>query len=408
MSTMRRKNKGPLTSERGVALLLVLWVIVFLAFVCAEFSWTMRTETAAAINFKEGTQALYAAEAGINRSIIELLRVSEESRIFNRSEISSDDEDDEDDTDVPDDIDDMDELSDEDMDGLYDEQQLWLAGGGPYRFELGDFYCEVSIIDESNKININDFLKQSAQDPTKLKSFLGEQLGLEGEELDIVADSLIDWWDKDNNVTGVFGTEDEYYESLDPPYRSRNADMLAIEECLLVRGVTEEIFYGRGRQLEARVQLVPEELEQLLSGEDLFAPLDDEEEDFDETEIIPLRLGLTDVFSVTSNASSFEININTASFEQLMLLLGMQQQSAQDIIAERTERLFDSSTDRLPQFANYEVWKDTIKVAQPDDLSNYSVYARGFSRDGRVSRSIRCSLLVSSDECIISDWRIDG
>ena len=82
MSTMRRKNKGPLTSERGVALLLVLWVIVFLAFVCAEFSWTMRTETAAAINFKEGTQALYAAEAGINRSIIELLRVSEESRIL--------------------------------------------------------------------------------------------------------------------------------------------------------------------------------------------------------------------------------------------------------------------------------------------------------------------------------------
>jgi type II secretory pathway component PulK len=396
MSTMRRKNKGPLTSERGVALLLVLWVIVFLAFVCAEFSWTMRTETASAINFKEGTQALYAAEAGINRSIIELLRVSAESRGGSRSEFSRDDRDD------------MDELSDEDMDGLYDEQQLWLAGGGPYRFELGDFYCEVSIIDESNKININDFLKQSAQDPTKLKSFLGEQLGLEGEELDIVADSLIDWWDEDNNVTGVFGTEDEYYESLDPPYRSRNADMQAIEECLLVRGVTEEIFYGRGRQLEARVQLIPEELEQLLSGEDLFAPLDDEEEDFDETEIIPLRLGLTDVFSVTSNASSFKININTASFEQLMLLQGMQQQSAQEIIAERTERLFDSSTDRLPQFANYEVWKDTIKVAQPHDLNNYSVYARGFSRDGRVSRSIRCSLLVSSDQCIISDWRIDG
>jgi type II secretory pathway component PulK len=402
---MRRKNKGPLTSERGVALLLVLWVIVFLAFVCAEFSWTMRTEMAAAINFKEGTQAFYAAEAGINRSIIELLRVSAESPGGSRSEFSLDDLDELDDID---DIDDMEELSDEDMDGLYDEQQLWLAGGGPYRFELGDFYCEVSIIDESNKININEFLNQSTQDPTKLKNFLGEQIGLEGEELDIVADSLIDWWDKDNYVTGVFGTEDEYYESLDPPYRSRNADMQAIEECLLVRGVTEEIFYGRGRQLEARVQLIPEELEQLLSGEQLSGFFADENEDFDETEIIPLRLGLVDVFSVTSNATSFKININTASFEQLMLLQGMQQQSAQEIIAERTDRLFYSPTDRLPQFANYEVWKDNIRVAQPHDLSNYSVYARGFSRDGRVSRSIRCSLLVSSDQCIISDWRIDG
>jgi type II secretory pathway component PulK len=405
---MRRKNKGPLTSERGVALLLVLWVIVFLAFVCAEFSWTMRTEMASAINFKEGTQALYAAEAGINRSIIELLRVSAESRGGSRSEFSLDDFDELDEPDDRDDRGDTDELSDEDMDGLYDEQQLWLAGGGPYRFQLGDFYCEVSIIDESNKININEFLNQSAQDPTKLKNFLGEQIGLEGDELDIVADSLIDWWDKDNYVTGVFGTEDEYYESLDPPYRSRNADMQVIEECLLVRGVTEEIFYGRGRQMETRVQLIPEELEQLLSGKELSSFFADEDEDFDETEIIPLRLGLTDVFSVTSNASSFKININTASFEQLMLLQGMQQQSAQEILAERTERLFYSPTDRLPQFANYEVWKDTIKVAPPDDLNNYSVYARGFSRDGRVSRSIMCSLLVSSDQCIISDWRIDG
>jgi hypothetical protein len=45
-------KKGPFGSESGIALLLVLWVIVFLAFICAEFSWTMRTETASAINFK--------------------------------------------------------------------------------------------------------------------------------------------------------------------------------------------------------------------------------------------------------------------------------------------------------------------------------------------------------------------
>jgi len=395
-------KKSPLSSESGIALLLVLWVIVFLAFICAEFSWTMRTETAAAINFKEGTQAFYAAEAGINRSIIELLRVSEDSRIFNQSESSPEDEDE------LDDIDDMDELSDEDMDGFYDEQQLWLAGGGPYRFELGDFYCEVRIIDESNKININEFLNQSANDPNKLKNLLSTQIGLEGEELDVVADSLIDWWDKDSNVTGVFGAEDDYYESLYSPYRCRNADMQTIEECLLVQGVTEEIFYGRGRQMEARVDLIPEELEQLLSGGSLSGYLDEEDEAFDEDAIAPLRLGLVDVFSVTSNSSSFKINVNTASLEQLMLLEGMQEQDAQEIVAEREERLFQSPADRLSQYANYEVWKDAIRVEQPQDLSNYSVHARGFSRDGRVSRSIRCSLLVSSDECIISDWRIDG
>ncbi len=408
MIAMIRKKKGPLTSERGIALLLVLWVIVFLAFVCAEFSWTMRTETASAINFKEGTQALYAAEAGINRSIIELLRASAESRSANQTADSPGGTEEPNELDGLDGLNDRGELSDEDTEGLYDEQQLWLAGGGPYRFELGDFYCEVSIIDESNKININDFLKQSTQDPTKLKSFLSEQIGLEGEELDIVADSLIDWRDKDSNVTGVFGAEDGYYESLDPPYRSRNADIQTIEECLSVRGVTEEIFYGRGRKMEQRVSLVSEELEQLLSGGALSGQFAGEEEDFEEGENVPLRLGLVDVFSVTSKASSFKINVNTASFEQLMLLDGMQQESAQEIITERAQRLYESPTDRLPQYANYEAWKDAISVAKPYDLINYSVLARGLSYDGRVSRSIRCSLLVSTTQCVISDWRIDG
>ena len=389
-------KKGPFGSESGIALLLVLWVIVFLAFVCAEFSWTMRTETASAINFKEGTQAYYAAEAGINRAIIELLRIAASPRSASRVERSPDD---------------PDAVPEEGSEDGEDELQLWLAGGGPYRFEFGDFYCEVNIIDESNKININQFLSQSKQDPTKLKSFLESQIGLEGEERDTVADSLIDWSDEDNDVTGFFGAEDSYYASLDPPYICRNGDLQAIEECLSVRGVTEEIFYGSGRRMEERVELSPEELEQLLSGGGLGNPLDDvEDEDggFSRGEISPLRLGLVEVFSVTSNASAFKININSASLEQLMLLTGMQANDAQKIIAERAVRLFESPTDRLPQYANYEVWKDMIRVEQPFGLNNYTVRARAFSRDGRISRSIRCSLLVSNAQCIISDWRIDG
>lgn len=393
---MLKSKKGPLGSERGIALLLVLWVIVFLAFICAEFSWTMRTETATAINFKEGTQAYYAAEAGINRAIIELLRIAASPRSASRAQSS------------PDDPDVVPEEGSEDGD---EELQLWLAGGGPYRFEIGDFYCEVDIIDESNKININEFLSQAKQDPNTLKGFLREQIGLEGEELDTVADSLIDWWDKDNDVTGLFGAEDSYYESLDPPYICRNGDLPVIEDCLSVCGVTEEIFYGSGRHMEERVQLSPEELEQLISGGGFVNPLDDAEDEdggFSRSEISPLRLGLVEVFSVTSNASAFTVNINSASLEQLMLLNGMQAPDAQEIIVERSVRLFESPTDRLPQYANYEVWKDMIRVEQPFGLDSYTVRARGFSRDGRISRSIRCSLLVSSAECIISDWRIDG
>jgi type II secretory pathway component PulK len=392
-------KNGPLGSERGIALLLVVWVIVFLAFICAEFSWTMRTETATAINFKEGTQAYYAAEAGINRAIIELLRIDDAPRSTNWDERSQDD---------------PDAVPGEDGEGDGEDEnelQLWLAGGGPYRFEFGDFYCEVDIIDESNKININQFLTHAKQDPNTLKRFLETQIGLEGEELDTVADSLIDWVDEDDEVTGFFGAEDSYYASLDPPYICRNGNMQALEECLSIRGITEEIFYGIGRHMEERVQLSSEELEQLISGGGLLDPLDDVEQDdggFGWSESSPMQLGFVDVFSVTSSASDFEVNINTASLEQLMLLDGMQASDAQEIIAERAVRLFASPTDRLPQYANYAVWQEMIRVEEPFGLSNYTVRARGFSRDGRISRTIRCNLVVSDDECVISEWRIDG
>jgi type II secretory pathway component PulK len=395
MSTDELKRYTP-ANERGIALLLVLWVIVFLAFICAEFSWSMRTEASTAAHFKEGIQAYYAAEAGINRAVIELLRVSASPGSSVRAPRPE-----EEDTDVDTD-EDFD--SDEDDDGM----ELWLAGTGPYQFEFGDFFCEVNLVDEGNKININEFLNQSKNDPAQLKSFLEEHIGLEGEERDIVADSLIDWWDKDSNVTGLFGAEDDYYESLDPPYRSRNSDLPVIEDCLLVRGVTERIFFGRTRRIEDRIHLSLDELQDLLSGRGPDDYLDVYDDDLSEEDVLEPRLGLVDVFSVTSSASSFKININTASFEQLMLLRGMQADSANEIIAERELRLFESPTDRLPQYANYDVWKDMISVQKPFALNNYTVRARAYSRDGRISRSIRCSLLVSSARCIISDWRIDG
>jgi len=408
------RKKGSPGGERGIALLLVLWVIVFLAFVCAEFSWSMRTEVATTTNFKEGIQAYYAAEAGINRAIIELQRVAIESRrdsnLLSAGNVndSSNDE----------------RLSDDgsddfygDSDEFYDDMQLWVVGGGPYRFQVGDFYCEVSIIDESNKLNINDFLRQSAADPTKLKMFLTSQFGLEGDERDIVADSLIDWWDGDNDVTGMFGAEDEYYMSLDPPYVTRNGEVPVLEDLLLVSGITEQLFYGRGRRMEERIDLTAEELELLLSGEDISSFFDDDflgdirggdDDFFSDNETSQSQFGFIDRFSVVSKGASFKININSATFEQLMLLEGMQPADAKDIVAERSQGLFADITDRLPQYANYEVWKGSLRVEEPFSLNNYTVYARGFSRDGRISRSISCSLLVSDAQCVISNWRIDG
>lgn len=375
------------TNDRGVALLLVLWVVTLLAIICAEFSWTMRTETAIATNYRESEQAGYTAEAGINRAIIELMRERKSRRsVFGGDETTSG----------------------QDTEEPSQDFECWEPGGRPYRFDFAGGHCEVVIEDESNKIGLNAFLKKAEKNSGLLKALLQEKVGLEGEARDIVADSLIDWYDADHNVTGVNGAEDDYYEGLEEPYVCRDGEIPAVEELLLVRGVDEKIFYGSARSPAQALQLTREELDRLLSGGGGPAALDEAEEvesvSGDDEETGPV-LGLAELFSVTSTATTFKVNVNTATPAQLLLLEGMDAATARQIIAEREVQPFESPTDRLPQYANWEVWKDTITCGSRISVGVYRVRATGFSPDGRVARTISCVLRLVGRRCIVTHWQ---
>lgn len=56
-----------------------------------------------------------------------------------------------------------------------------------------------------------------------------------------LADSLQDWMDRDNTVSGSQGAEDEYYLSLKPPYRAANAHLVQLAELKMIRGYTDKI-----------------------------------------------------------------------------------------------------------------------------------------------------------------------
>ncbi|MCP4714393.1 MAG: hypothetical protein GY868_04685 [Deltaproteobacteria bacterium] len=375
---------APAHNERGVALLLVLWIITFLSVICAEFSWTMRTEIATVTNFKEGVQAYYMAEAGINKAIIELMRsVNQKGKKNKKTDTEEDEE-----------------------DAL--EEQYWEPGGGPYRFSYNGAKCEVSIEDDNNKVGLNAVLKKAKKNPTFLKNLLEEQVGLEGEERDIVADSLIDWHDTDHNVTGVHGAEKEYYESLDQPYGCRNGFIPVLDELVLVRGIDEKMFYGDLVSADVKTSLTREELETLLRGEALEGDLPDEdEESWDNESERKVNPGLVNIFSVFSSSSTIKPNVNSATVEQLMLVMGITLETAREIVIERRERQYANITDRLPQFANYAVWSKKIKVGRAGKWGNYRVRARGFSPDERISRSITCDMMLTGSNCYILSWKAE-
>ena len=75
---MKRKiaydsNLPRLGGERGVALIVVLWIFIFLFVVAFEFSTAAREEASAAHRFNEETTGYYLALAGFERGLYDFL-----------------------------------------------------------------------------------------------------------------------------------------------------------------------------------------------------------------------------------------------------------------------------------------------------------------------------------------------
>ena len=60
-------------SERGIALVLVLWVMALLTVIAGEFCHAVRTEVNVTRNFKEETQTHYIAMSGLFLAVQELV-----------------------------------------------------------------------------------------------------------------------------------------------------------------------------------------------------------------------------------------------------------------------------------------------------------------------------------------------
>lgn len=210
---------GIMKNETGIALFLVLWVLTLLSVIAGEFCFAMRTEVNMTRNFKDQTTAYYVALAGINRAIAEMIRNEVIPPKKTSSTISGKE----------------DETEEE------EEKDRWRINVEIPPVPYGEGLFEVRIGNESGKINING--ANEALLKTMLRGF-----DLEEQEKSIIVDSILDWRDK-NTLHRLNGAEDDYYLSLPEPYECKDADFDSVEELLLVRGVTPELFYGGLRDM---------------------------------------------------------------------------------------------------------------------------------------------------------------
>ena len=103
------------------------------------------------------------------------------------------------------------------------------------------------IEDETGKIPINKLITGNAYNPP-VKDLLVRLLSLpefklEPDRVNEIVDAIKDWLDKDEEVTGL-GAESSYYRSLANPYAAKNGFLDCIDELLMVKGVTKELYYG--------------------------------------------------------------------------------------------------------------------------------------------------------------------
>ena len=183
-------------TQRGGALLTVLWLTAALTAIAFSVATTVRTETEKTSTHLEQTRAYYLATGALDRALLWM---------------------------------------------------LWGPGprrpdGGPMFYEPGTpllpmvfptGVATVEIIPESSRLNVN---RATVQELMRLFT----AMGVPGERAQILVEAILDW----RTAGGMGGALDQHYLALGPAFRRPHAAFELIEELLYVRGVTPDLFYG--------------------------------------------------------------------------------------------------------------------------------------------------------------------
>ncbi|MGA1875033.1 MAG: general secretion pathway protein GspK [bacterium] len=202
--------------EKGIALMMTLWILLLLSFVALEFAHSMRTEVEVTKNFRDEIQAYYLALGGIELGRYELAvsgslepqcRDPETQRVvFGKGEGNE-------------------------CKSPPECRVFELSGGTcDYRFETAADKYPLNLLAEKKHVE-------------NLKKFLEKYCGVEAftEEIGMIAYSIIDWKDSDDSYSlpGI-GAEDDWYKSHDQGYECKDADFDSMDELSWVRGLRIE------------------------------------------------------------------------------------------------------------------------------------------------------------------------
>ncbi len=270
------------TSQKGMALVIVMILVMALAVIVGVFAHAIKVETKLTANTRAESDLEW-----LGRSGVEVARwvLAEQKRLPGQNQV----------------------------DAL---NQFWAGGPGPTnlldnpfegwsldRIELGPGWFSLRIIDQERKMNINALADPRNPANALLMERALNYAGADATDSSSILNALRDWVDRDHNPStgsSMGGAESEFYLSLDPPYIAKDGPIDDITELLKVRGITPEIFWGAS------------------GGSSGNGDAGDGN-----------GRGLVDLFCALS---SQQVNVNTASADVLAVVLGVDPSMVQETI----------------------------------------------------------------------------
>lgn len=296
---MRRRRTN---RESGVVLIAVLWGMVVLSAMAFALATSVRSGSEELRARKVQLQAHYMARGAVYKAVVAIGSTS-----------------------------------------VKPEEALFQPGQRELRWPEPNGEVRVEVNDESGKLDVN-----AAPEATLQRLLIN--LGLDFQSAhDMVA--AIEDWRAPKTEPRLGGAGSGYYAMLPQPYKPASANFTSVEELLLVRGVTPQLFWG-GYVVQR-------------DGK------------------VARRLGLVDCLTVYTGAAS--VNINYAPLPVLLALPRMDETLAGYMVEGRKAKPFTSVSD----FTNrYPVLLDgeTLSAMSTGGSGRYELVAAGVMPSGITAR----------------------
>jgi general secretion pathway protein K len=316
--------------RRGSVLIIVLWAMIILSILIGSMTFEARLEANLSVYYRKKFQCEHLAKSGIEIALM-LMNRSMTVKTENPDAVSPDDR--------------------------WQTPARRLAEGLNIEYltePLGNGSVSLSMLPEPARRNVN---KLGEEDWERVL-----EVGKVPQELwPVLIESALDWIDADSNPRRDGAETEDYYSTLEEPYRAKNGPLDTVDELLRVRGFTRTILYGG------------------------YMPV------ADGADPIQVR-GISDLLTTYGDG---KVNVNAASRDVLMTLPDVDEIVAGAILEEREGRNGDRGAAEDTSFKNDADFMARIP-GLPLNIKNYVVTVSTIykvtsvgSVEG-VSRTIHC------------------